>query len=129
MQKDTMATVLTRRPETYWLIVRSVAGSMEMLTVDLASRGKALAVFNFQEEAGRFSLLTLRTEWRSREFTSGKLAGMLSGSYAGIDFVVLDPAPEMVSQGILCLVGVNREHFVDRLVARAEVERAEPIAL
>ena len=44
-------------------------------------------------------------------------------------FVALDPLPEMVSWRMVGLVSLRRERFVDRLLERAGLERAEPLAL
>ena len=127
--QDTTATTIRRPPEAYWLVVRSEAGRTEAQTVDLDGWGKALAVFGFEEEAGMFSLWASEGEWRPKKTTAKALAGMLSGPYAGVEFVALDPLPELVSRGMASLVSLRREHFVDRLVERAGLERAEYLAL
>lgn len=129
MQKDTMVTTLPRPPDSYWLLVNNETGRMEVLTMDLDGRGEALAVFGFEEEAGMFALWALGEGWRLRETTAGELVEMLSGPCAGVDFVTLDPLPELVSRGMAGLVSLRREHFVDRLVERAGLETAEPLAL
>lgn len=91
---------------------------MEALTIDLDGQGKALAVFGFEEEAGMFSLWALGDEWRLRETTARELVGMLSEPHAGVEFVALDPLPELVSRGMTCLVSLSRDRFVDRLIGR-----------
>lgn len=89
--------------------------------------GEALAVFGFEEEAEIFSLGVLRAGWRLRETTVGELILMLLGPCAGVGFVVLDPLPEIVSWGMVGLVSLNRERFVDYLIEKAEplISRAE----
>lgn len=124
----TAAATLPRPPDAYWLLVRSEAGRTEALTVDLDGRGEALAVFSFEEEVGLFSLWASGGEWRPRETPVGELIEMLLGPSAGVEFVALDPLPELVSRGMLSLVGLERVRFVDRLVGRAGLERAEPLA-
>lgn len=126
---DTTAATIRRPPGAYWLVVKSEAGRTEAQTVDLDGWGKALAVFGFEEEAGMFSLWASGGEWRPKKTTAEALAGMLSGQYVSVEFVALDPLPELVSRGMAGLVSLRREHFVDRLVERAGLERAEHLAL
>ncbi len=57
--------------------------------------------------------------WRLRETTAGELTGILSGSCAGVRFVALDPLPELVGRGMIGLVSVRRERFVERLIENA----------
>lgn len=102
---------------------------MELLTVDLGGLGEAVAVFGFEEEAGMFSRWASGSEWRPRQTTAEALAGMLSGPYADVEFVALDPLPELVCRGMAGLVSLRRECFVDRLVERVGLERAEQLAL
>ena len=123
MRHDAAATIPTS-PQVYWLLARSEAGRTEMLTVDLVGLGGALAVFGFEEEAGMFSLWAPGGEWRPRQTTAGELAGMLSGPYAGMEFVTLAPLPELVRLGMAGLVSLRRQCFVDRLL-----ENAQPLAL
>ena len=120
MQDDTISATLPRPPAAYWLLVKDEAGRTEALTVGLEGRREALAVFGFEEEAGMFSLWSSEEGWRIRETTAGELAGMLSGPHAGVEFVALDPLPELVSRGMAGLVSLRRERFLDRLFERAE---------
>ncbi len=128
MRHDAAATLPTS-PQAYWLLAGGEAGRTEMLTVDLDGLGGALAVFGFEEEAEMFSSWASGGEWRLEKTTAEELAGMLSGSYSAVRFVALDPLPELVSGGMVGLVSLRRERFVDRLVERAGLERAEPLAL
>jgi len=128
MRHDAAATA-QNSPRVYWLLARGEAGRTEMLTVDLDGLGGALAVFGFEEEAEMFSLWASGGAWRLKWTTAGELAGMLSGPYAAVRFVALDPLPELVSWGMVGLVSLTRERFVDRLLERAGLERAEPLAL
>ena len=123
------AATLPTSPQAYWLLARGEAGRTEMLTVDLDGLGGALAVFGFEEEAEMFSLWASVGEWRLEKTTAEELAGMLSGPYSAVRFVALDPLPELVSWGMVGLVSLRRERFVDRLLERAGLERAEPLAL
>lgn len=128
MRHDAAATLPTS-PQAYWLLARGEAGRTKMLTVDLDGLGGALAVFGFEEEAEMFSLWTSGEEWRLEKTTAEELAGMLLGPYSAVRFVALDPLPELVSWGMVGLVSLRRERFVDRLLERAGLERAEPLAL
>jgi hypothetical protein len=128
MRHDAAATLPTS-PRVYWLLVRGEAGRTEMLTMDLDGLGGALAVFGFEEEAEMFSLWASGGQWRLKETTAEELARMLSGPYAALRFVALDPLPELVSWGMVGLVSLRRERFVDRLLEKSGLERAEPLAL
>ena len=128
MRHDAAATIPTS-PQVYWLLARSEAGRTEMLTVDLDGREGALAVFGFEEEAEMFSLWASGGKWRLKETTAEELARMLSGPYTAVRFVALDPLPELVSWGMVGLVSLRRERFVDRLLEKAGLGRTEPLAL
>ena len=128
MRHDAAATLPTS-PRAYWLLARGEAGRTEMLTVDLDGLGGALAIFGFEEEAEMFSLWASGGEWRLEKTTAEELAGMLSGPYSAVRFVALDPLPELVSWGMVGLVSLRRERFLERLLGKAELERAEPLAL
>ncbi len=128
MRHDAAETPRTQ-PRVYWLLARSEAGRTAMLTVDLDGREGALAVFGFEEEAEMFSLWASGEEWRLKQTTAEELAAMLSGPYPAVRFVALDPLPELVSWGMVGLVSLRRERFVDRLLESAGLGRAEPLAL
>ena len=100
-----------------------------MLTVDLDDLGEALAVFGFEEEAEMFSLWASGGAWRLKGTTAEELAEMLSGPYATVRFVALDPLPELISWGMVGLVSLRRERFVDRLLEKSGLEKSEPLAL
>ncbi len=123
------AAMLPTSPRAYWLLARGEIGRTEMLTVDLDGLGGALAVFGFEEEAEMYSLWASGGEWRLEKTTAEELAGMLSGPYSAVRFVALDPLPELVSWGMVGLVSLRRERFLKRLWGKAELERAEPLAL
>ena len=121
MQHDAAAT-LPVSPRSYWLLARGEVGRTEMLTVDLDGLGGALAVFGFEDEAEMFSLWASGGEWQLKETTAEELAGMLSGPYATVKFVALDPLPELVSWGMVGLVSLRRERFVECILERAKSE-------
>lgn len=121
--QDATTTAPPRSPEAYWLIVGDEAGRTDALTLDLEGRRVALAVFGFEEEARIFSLRASGEGWRPRKITAGDLAELLSGPYADVGFVALDPSPEMVSQRMAAFVSLGRERFVHRLVEGTEYGR------
>ena len=118
--EDATTTAAPSPPEGYWLIVGGEAGQTGVLTLDLEDRKEALAVFSSEEEARIFSLRSSGEGWWPGKITAGDLAELLSGPYADVGFVALDPSPEMVSWGMSVLVSLGRERFVHRLVEGAE---------
>jgi hypothetical protein len=103
----------------YRLIVERESGPPKLLTVELGDGGRALPVFTWEEEArlflrfGRFA----KDGWRIVECTPEQLAVMLAqDDLAHVGFVALDPLPEPVWSGMIRLVSIEREKFVDRLV-------------
>lgn len=117
--EDATTTAPPRPPEAYWLIVVGEVGRTDALTLDLEGRREALAVFGFEEEARIFSLWASGEDWQPEKIADGDLAELLSGPYADVGFVALDPSPEMVSQKLTVLVSLGRERFVHRLVEGA----------
>lgn len=104
----------------HWLIAKGENDRSETLTIDCGGE-EMLPIFSFREEAEMFlSLGTLAEGWSLRRATAGELASTLMGPCADIDFVALDPMPEMVHRGMVGLVGISRERFMYRLAARAE---------
>jgi hypothetical protein len=105
----------------YWLIEKIEEDPMEVLTVDLREGQRALSVFSHREEAEMFLWLGRLTDgWRARRSEGREISRLLSGPCATIDFVVLDPLPEMVAEWMVGLVRLSREHFIDRLTSGGE---------
>ncbi len=104
-----------RRPAAFWLIVKEEAGQEEILTIHLEGEGETLPVFGFEDEAGMFlSLGTLGAGWRIKQTTVGELTRALLDSGAGVEFVSLDPLPELVCREMIGLVSLRKEQFIDR---------------
>ena len=107
-----------RRPAVFWLIAKQGAEQDEVLTINLDGKKEAaetLPVFCFEDEARMFlSLGGLRSGWQTKEITVDNLTGMLLGPCAGVRFVSLDPLPELVYRGMMSLVSLRKEQFVDR---------------
>lgn len=104
----------------YWLIAKNKNGGTEMLTIERGGE-EALPVFSFEEEAGMFlSLGASEAGWSLRRTTAGELVSMLMGPYSGVEFVSLDPMPELVRRGMADLVSLSRERFMHRLVRKVD---------
>ena len=104
---------------SYWLIEKHEAGCTEVPTVHLESGGEALPVFSWAEEARMFLGLGGFKEggWAIRESTAGGLVSMLEDPLrAEVEFVALDPMPEMVTPmfgTMISLVTLGRQSFID----------------
>jgi hypothetical protein len=129
---NTIAPVgpVARLPATYWLIVRNEdegeAGRTQALTVDLDGQEEALAVFSFEEEAKMFLWFGAPTGWHKRKVTAGELLWMLSGPCAAIEFVALDPLPELVQRRMIGLVNLSRKRFVAGLIDKVASSATRP---
>lgn len=100
----------------YWLIAKSEAGRIEVLTFD--GEG-TLPVFSHEEEAEQFLWAGHAggEGWRIRESTTGELISVLCGPCAGVKEVALDPLPEMVARRAVRLVSLDRERFIEEIMA------------
>ena len=90
-----------------------------MLTIRTDDEQETLPVFSSEEEAEiflRFGGVT--GGWRARGSSAGELVSVLSGPYAGVKKVALDPSPEMVVEGTVRLVSLLRESFMNLIMAR-----------
>lgn len=110
----------SRRPAIFWVVVKKETGQEEdVLTLDLGDEEEALPVFCFEEEARMFlSFGVLGDGWRLRKTTAGELKEKLLGPWSDVEFVALDPMPELVLQRMVGLVSVRREQFVDGFASR-----------
>jgi hypothetical protein len=102
---------------------------MEVLTVH-GDGERTLPAFSGKEEAEMFLLLrkeTFEQGWHARETSAGELVSFLSGPYAGVRSVALDPSPEMAEAGTIALVSVGRKKFVGRVLARVQ-SRPTPVS-
>lgn len=113
---------------SYWLIEKHEAGRTEVPTVRLESGKEALPVFSWAEEARMFLDLSGFEEdgWAIRESTAGGLVSMLEEDLcAEVEFVALDPMPEMVTPmfgTMISLVTLDRQSFID-----GHIDREEPL--
>jgi hypothetical protein len=118
------------RSATYWLITKNGEGLPGTLTVGLGGGRKALPIFSFPDEADLF--LTLggfaQDGWRADENTCGELFSALADGATGeIEFVALDPLPEMLSGtfgAAIYLVSMSRRRFMRRLARERDFSRS-----
>lgn len=113
------------RPRPFWLIARHRAGGMEVLTTALAAGEEALPVFGFEDEAQAFLELGMSDGgWRPWETTLGELTSVLFGPCAGVDRVVLDPAPGPFAEALMDLASMGRKAFVETYLKSGEPRRS-----
>jgi hypothetical protein len=108
---------LTTRP--LWIIQSYQNSRMDVFTIDPDSDGGFLAVFSFKEEIEAF--LTLledgqKSDWQSRQTSTGELVSILLGPCVGVRRVALDPLPLSCCRVALPLVSVDKERFVQELM-------------
>jgi hypothetical protein len=116
----------TPDPVSYWLIAEQRNNRTEALTLRTDDEQETLPLFSSEEEAKimlRFGGVT--GGWRAKESSVGELVSVLSGAYAGVNKVALDPSPEMVVEGSVGLVSLLRESFMNLIMAR----RSGPLRL
>ncbi len=114
-----------RRPPgaAFWLITKTANGRVGVLTLDCGI-GEALPVFSHAEEAEMFLRFgQVDDDWRVTESRAGGLISVLYGRCACVKEVALDPLPEMVARGIVGLVTIARDRFMDHL---ANARRRSP---
>lgn len=99
----------------FWLLVAEEDG--RVLAVD---GDGTPAIFSGEGEAEMFRYLLGfdEYEWLIRQASPGELISVLYGHCAEADKVALDPAPEMLSARLICLVCVSKARFVAQIVER-----------
>jgi len=109
-----------RRPgSAFWLIFADEHQLTHPVTVALPGSGEALAVFSSEGEAEMFLLLGMQGEgWRVRETSAGEVISLLYGPYLEARSVALDPFPEMLADGLVGLVSLDRARFLERVARR-----------
>jgi hypothetical protein len=118
---------------TFWLIYGCLNGCLQILTLDRLSlpdnvlQDKTLPVFGCEEEAQAFLELGGMGEvagvgdggWMMRERGVEELLRLLCGPEGVVvEEVALDPSPEMVIEGMVGLVSMFRERFIEHLIAK-----------
>ena len=107
------------RGRHFWLIVggESEGSGAKLLTVYVPSRGSALAVFSFQEEAQLHLLLSgLSGRWRVKQTCVEELFVLLWAACSGAKWVVLDPVGEIHAREVNCLLSMSGESFLSYLL-------------
>ncbi len=114
----------------FWLIVSTdvEGGEPEPLNADVPGRGRALAVFSFEEEARMYLWLRApRGRWRVEEVAVEKLASMLlSGARSRVGWIALDPIPEPSYSLAVSLGAMSREGFLGFLSVSQARPRTPP---
>jgi hypothetical protein len=99
--------------KTRWMIAREREGRLEPLCVQTGA-ARVLSVFSCEEEAEMFLRLGGYDggAWRARESSVGELVSVLCGPCKNVKGVALDPLPEMLKDGTVGLVSVERKTFL-----------------
>ena len=118
---------------TFWLIYGCLNGSLQILTLDRLSlpddvrQVKTLPVFGCEEEAQAFLELGGMGEvagvgdggWMMRESGVEELLWLLCGPEGvAVTEVALDPSPEMVIEGMVGLVSMFRERYIEHFTSK-----------
>jgi hypothetical protein len=98
----------------FWVAFPGDCRLSRPLTLGLEGDGEALAVFSHTEEAEMFlrSFGTTGEGWRVREASAGEVVSLLYGPSCGAKTVVLAPLPQMLADGFLSFVVLERRRFV-----------------
>ncbi len=103
----------------FWLIARDGTGPAEIFTADNPRGEPVLAVFGSREEAQLFIEEKLGGDgWQARLAGAGALISDLYGPCRRVGRVALDPLPKMLDEGVVDLVCLSREGFMDSLLGR-----------
>ena len=103
----------------FWLIFAEEHQLSRPLTVALPGGGEALAVFSSEGEAEMFLWLGMAGDgWRIRETSVGEVISLLYGPCSDSRSVALDPFPEMLAEGLVGLVALERVRFLERFMGR-----------
>lgn len=117
-QAQRTAKRMPLRESVYWLITKNHNSNIEVHTIK-RGREKALPVFSYEEEAEMFLRFgDVGEGWRVRQSRIGELVSVLYGPCASVKNVALDPLPEMVAERFVGLVSLDRERFIERIIAR-----------
>ena len=98
----------------FWAVFAGERWLTRPLTLGLEGGKEALAVFSHQEEAKMFlrSLGLAGEGCHVRQTSAGEVVSLLYGPCCGAKTVVLDPLPQMLADGFLGLVTLDRQRFV-----------------
>ena len=101
---------------TWWLLARHGDSQTEVLT--LTCNGyEMLPVFGFREEAEMYQQIEmLDDDWQISKTSADELLSVLSGPYASVRSVVIDPYPSALPYEAAEPAGIDPERFVSRVM-------------
>ena len=104
-----------------WLIAKQRCNGLEVFTIGT----DVLPVFSFEEEAQMFLGLGHAIDgWQVRETTYGELISVLYGPCRRVEYVALDPVPDLVA-----LVSLSRKRFISVLLSEFTPPAVETIGV
>ena len=124
-----MVDVLTERRRSrhaaspgsmFWVVFADECRLTCPLTLGLEGGKEALAVFSHQEEADMLLRWfgTAGEGWHIRQTSAGEVVSLLYGPCCGANTVALDPSPQMLADGFLSSVVLERGRFVRWVTSR-----------
>ena len=104
----------------FWVVFADECQLTRPLTLGLEGGEEALAVFSHQEEADMLLRWFGRAGkgWHIRQTSAGKVVSLLYGPCCGANAVALDPSPQMLADGFLSSVVLERGRFVRWVTSR-----------
>ena len=105
-----------RSHSSWWLLARHRDGQTEVLTLT-CSGYEMLPLFGFREEAEMYlQIEELDDVWQIRKTSAGELLSVLTGPYASVRSVAIDPYPSTLSYEAAEPAGIDPERFVSRVM-------------
>ena len=106
----------SRSHSSWWLLARHKDSQTEVLTL-VCSGYEMLPVFGFREEAEMYlQIEMLDDDWHVKKTSAGELLSVLSGPYASVTSVTIDPYPSALSYEAAEPAGIDPERFVSRVM-------------
>lgn len=104
----------------FWIIFAGERRLTRPLTLSLGRGKEALAVFSNEEEAEILlrSFATAGEGWRVRQTSAGEVISLLYGPCCAAKAVTLDPLPQLLADGFLSLVALERRRSVRWVMSR-----------
>ena len=104
----------------FWVVFADECRLTCPLTLGLEGGKEALAVFSHREEAEMLLRWfgTAGEGWRIRETSAGEVVSLLYGPCCGANTVALDPSPQMLADGFISSVALERGRFVRWVTSR-----------
>ena len=104
----------------FWVVFADECRLTCPLTLSLEGGKEALAVFSHQEEADMLLRWfgTAGEGWHIRQTSAGEVVSLLYGPCCGANTVVLDPLPEMLVDGFISSVALQRGRFFRWVTSR-----------